>query len=332
MAVAEISVLPARVVVAGGVTGSGPSTGNALMLTLSLQQSDVVRVLQSRHTRRVIWLLNILLVIWIASLVANLTWGLLAPSESQEQVEAVVATPAPVTASPDRQLIDQLPGWHLMGVIPRGVTAPVVVNAAVDAPDTKLKLVLKGVFATEDPGKGHAIIADPQGKEEQYSIGDKVPGNAELSEVHAEKVILKRNGRYETLRLPVDNMPGRPGRVASSRTVPARSASSPGQRLRLVRENLKQRPRDLYNLVRASPKKDAKGKTIGYELRPGRDPKLFAQVGLRTGDVAIQINNIKLDNPANSARALKSVQSGDTVSVTVLRNGQQEVLSLSVPE
>ena len=32
-----------------------------------------------------------------------------------------------------------------------------------------------------------------------------------------------------------------------------------------------------------------------------------------------------LDNAANSARALKSVQSGDTVSVTVLRNGQEEV-------
>ena len=44
------------------------------------------------------------------------------------------------------------------------------------------------------------------------------------------------------------------------------------------------------------------------------------------------INDIKLDNPANSARALKSAQSGETVSVTVLRNGQEEVLSLSVPE
>jgi len=301
------------------------------MLTLSLQPSDVARLLQSRHTRRVIWALNILLVIWIASLVANLTWDLLAPSEPQE-VEVVVAPTVPVTASPGKQLIDQLPGWHLMGVIARGVAAPVVTSAAVDAPDTKLKLVLKGVFSTDQPNKGHAIIADQQGKEEQYAIGDKVPGNAELSEVHAEKVILKRNGRYETLRLPVENKLGKPGNVASSRRTPVRSSSSPGQRLRGVREQLKQRPMDLYNLVRATPKKGGNGQIIGYELGPGRDPELFREVGLQKGDVAIQINDIKLNNPANSARALKSVQSGDTVSVTVLRNGQQQVLSLSVPE
>jgi len=305
------------------------------MVTLSLQQADVIRILQSRNTRRFIWLLNILLVIWIASRVATLTWDLLAPSEPQEP-EAVVTAPVPVPANPDRQLISQLPGWHLMGVVAKG-SAPVVTSAPVDAPDTKLKLVLRGAFSSDDQDNARAIIADPRGKEEQYSIGDQLPGNAELSEVHADKVILKRSGRYETLRLPRDNKPGKPGKSVNkvsrrSAPVPARSAASPGQRLRTVRENLRKRPRDLYNLVRATPKKGEGGKTIGYELGPGRDPGLFAQVGLQEGDVAIQINDIKLDNPANSARALKSAQSGETVSVTVLRNGQQQVLSLSVPE
>jgi general secretion pathway protein C len=303
------------------------------MQTLSLQQADVIRILQSRNTRRVIWLLNILLVIWIASLVATLTWDLLAPAEPPETA-AVVAESVPVPPNPDRQLISQLPGWHLMGVTTQG-SAPVKTSAPVDAPETKLKLVLRGVYSSEDQDKGHAIIADPRGKEEQYSIGDMLPGNAELSEVHADKVILQRGGRYETLRLPTDNKPGNTvshRQPAARRSAPARSASSPAQRLKTVRENMRKRPRDLYNLVRATPKKDGEGNTIGFELGPGRDPELFKQVGLQEGDVAIQINDIKLDNPANSARALKSAQSGDTVSVTVLRNGQEEVLSLSVPE
>ena len=303
------------------------------MQTLSLQQADVIRILQSRNTRRLVWVFNILLVIWIASLVATLTWDLLAPSEPPEP-EAVVTAPVPVPPNPDRQLINQLPGWHLMGVVAKG-SAPVKTSAPVDAPETKLKLVLRGVYSSDDQDKGHAIIADPRGKEEQYSIGDMLPGNAELSEVHADKVILKRGGRYETLRLPTDNKPGNTasrGNTALRQRTSARSASSPGERLRTVRENLRKRPRDLYNLVRATPKKDGEGKTIGYELGPGRDPELFQQVGLQKGDVAIQINDIKLDNPANSARALKSAQSGDTVSVTVLRNGHEEILSLSVPE
>ncbi|HAJ91084.1 MAG TPA: type II secretion system protein GspC [Gammaproteobacteria bacterium] len=304
------------------------------MQTLSLQQADVIRILQSRNARRVIWLLNILLVIWIASRVATLTWDLLAPTEPADPV-AVVAESVPAPSNPDRQLISQLPGWHLMGVTAKG-SAPVQTSSApVDAPDTKLKLVLRGLYSSDDLDKGHAIIADPRGKEEQYSIGDMLPGNAELSEVHADKVILQRGGRYETLRLPKDDKPGNTvsSRNASpSRSVSTRSSSSPAQRLKQVRENMRKRPRDLYNLVRATPKKDAQGKIIGYELGVGRDPELFKQAGLQKGDVAIQINDIKLDNPANSARALKSAQSGETVSVTVLRNGQEEVLSLSVPE
>jgi general secretion pathway protein C len=71
---------------------------------------------------------------------------------------------------------------------------------------------------------------------------------------------------------------------------------------------------------------------MGYALAPGRDPELFEQVGLQEGDVVVQVNDIKLDNPANSARALKSVQSGESVSVTVLRGGEEQVLTLNLPE
>jgi len=289
-------------------------------------------VLQGRHTRLVIRVLNVLLVVWIASLIANLTWDVLSPEEESGEA-AVVPANAPVQANPDRQLINQLPGWHLMGVVARG-SAPVTTSAPVDAPETSLKLVLKGVFSSDDQDNARAIIADPRGKEEQYSVGDKLPGNAELSEVHPRKVILKRGGRYETLTLLQDKKPAGMARSkpAPRRTAPQRSSSSPQERLRTVRENLRKRPRDLYNLVKATPKNDADGNIMGYELGPGRDPGLFADVGLQQGDVAIQVNDIKLDNPANSARALKSLQSGDAVSVIVLRNGQQQTLSLSVPE
>jgi len=300
------------------------------VLTLPLPQADVLRVLQSKHARLVIRVLNVLLVIWIASLVANLTWDMLSPGEESESAVVVPAS-TPVPVNPDRQLINQLPGWHLMGVAARG-SAPVKTSAPVDAPETSLKLELKGVFSSDNQDHARAIIADPRGKEEQYSVGDKLPGNAELSEVHPRKVILKRGGRYETLTLLQDKKPAGfvKSKPAPRRAVPQRSSSSPQERLRSVRENL--RKRNLSGLVKASPKRNAKGQTIGYELRPGSDPKLFAQIGLQAGDVAIQINGIKLNNPSESARALESLQGGETVSVTVLRNGREQVLSLSLPE
>ena len=275
-----------------------------------------------------ILVINLLLIVWIASILASLTWDLLSPDDAIEPVE-VVADAAPVQANPDRQLISQMPGWHLMGEA-RQSSAPVQASTPVTAPETKLKLILRGVLASNDPEHARAIIADPRGKELQYGLGDKLPGNAELSEVHPDRIILKRNGRFETLRLP-KNKKG--STTVASRSVSARrSTQSPQQRLSNARQQLSKSPGKLSNLIRATPKRGEGGKTVGYILSPGRDPDLFAQVGLQPGDVAIQINDIKLDNPTNSARALKSMQSGDSVTVTVLRDEQEEVLNLEWPE
>ena len=298
------------------------------MNVLSLQQNDLIRLMRGQHMQRVIWVINLLLVIWIASQLATLTWGLLAPTDTPEPA-AVVTGELPARTDPGQQLIRQLPDWHLMGVVSQE-TAPVQQAAPVDAPDTRLKLVLHGVLASDDKRHARAIIADPRGKEDQYAIGDKLPGNVELSEVYPERVILLRNGRYETLRLPKDKKTR--GNTVAARTVGRRSAASPAQRLQTVRQQLQKSPKSLYGLVRATPHKGDDGSIVGYTLAPGRDPELFDQVGLQEGDVVVQVNDIKLDNPANSARALKSVQSGESVSVTVLRGGEEQVLTLNLPE
>jgi len=298
------------------------------MQALSIQQADLIRILQSKHTQRAMWVINLLLVIWIASMLATVTWDLLSPAESVDEIE-VITESAAVPVNPDRQLISQMPSWHLMGAASQG-NKPVKTNAPVEAPETKLNLILKGALASNDPQHARAIIADPRGKEEQYAVGAQLPGNAELSEIHPDRIILKRNGRFETLRLPRDKVSSN---TVASRTVSARkTVTSPRERLNSARQQLQQGSTNLSNLVRATPKRGKGGKTIGYALSPGRDPDLFAQVGLQEGDVAIQINDIKLDNPTNSARALKSMQSGESVSVTVMRNGQEEILSLEWPE
>jgi len=297
------------------------------MQTLSLQQADLIRILQSRNTQRAMWLINLLLIIWIAYMLATLTWDLLSPPQSVDEIE-VITDSAPAPVNPDRQLINQMPSWHLMGVALQG-NQPVQTNTPVDAPETKLNLILKGALASSDPVNARAIIGDPRGKEEQYAVGEQLPGNAELSEIHPDRVILKRNGRFETLRLPRDK---KSANTVASRAVSSRPTASPRQRLNSARQQLKRGNANLPNLVRATPKRGKDGKTIGYTLSPGRDPDLFQQVGLQAGDVAIQINSISLDNPTNSARALKSMQSGESVSVTVMRNGQEQVLSLEWPE
>jgi general secretion pathway protein C len=301
----------------------------------SMQQVDFVRLMQSPQMRRVIMVVNLLLVIWIASRLALLTWSFFAPAD--EAAPAVVETAAtPVQRNEELDLIRQIPGWHLMGVVSKQA-APVKEAAPIEAPDTRLKLVLRGALSSDDPEHARAIIADPRGKEDQYAIGDSLPGNAELSEVHPDRVILKRNGRYETLRLPQDQQ--QKNITLSATNSSLRSAApqpqartTPAQRLQAISQRVKQNPVTLYEVVRPVPKQDEAGNIIGYVLQPGRDRELFDLVGLRAGDVVVQINDLKLDNAANSAQALKSVQNGQEVTMTVLRDGQEQVVSFSLPE
>jgi general secretion pathway protein C len=302
--------------------------GAQVMSAFSLQNTDLVRIMEGKGARRVMLIINLLLVAWIASILANLTWNLLAPPPAPLEPVAVDTGSAAARPDPGLQLIKQLPGWHLMGKVELA-PAPVKVSAPIDAPDTRLNLVLHGSLASEDKDRARAIIADPKGKEDQYAIGDTLPGNAELSEIYPDRVILMRGGRYETLRLPDDgqsrNSPGLRRTVSRSPVVPA-------DRLRTVRQQLKQSPRSLYGIVRTTPMKDEDGTIKGYQLSPGRDPQLFEQLGLLEGDVVVQVNDIRLDKEENGVKALKSVQSGDAVSLTVLRNGVEEVMSFSLPE
>ncbi|HAR60730.1 MAG TPA: hypothetical protein DCS18_11115, partial [Alcanivorax sp.] len=71
----------------------------------------------------------------------------------------------------------------------------------VDAPDTRLSLELLGLFQTRDRDKSSAIIAEKGKDAELFHIGDAIPGNAELEDIYADRVILRRQGRLETLRL-----------------------------------------------------------------------------------------------------------------------------------
>ncbi len=270
------------------------------MKTLTLQSTDWVRLMQGTRMRLLITVINLLLVVWIAWLLASLTWDLIntrEPLEAEPAPSSAQTAPLPV----DRyaQLARQLPDWHLFGEAAREA-ASTKAAAPVDAPDTRLKLVLRGAFSSGDEAFSRAIIADPRGKEEMYAIGDKLPGNAELHEVYADRVILMRGGRYETLRLPLDEPAGNRAGLPRSRA----SNTSRAQRLGSIRQTLKQNPKSL----------------------------LFEQMGLQPGDVVTQINEISLDNLSNGMRALKSAQSGETVSMTVMRGDLQETLSFSIPE
>jgi general secretion pathway protein C len=294
----------------------------------TLQPGEMVQLMQGRPMRLVTVAINLLIVVWIAWMLANLTLELMETGEPVDQPVTVEAPPAP-QEDQYRMLVGQMSSWKLMGEAKVKTAEPARPAAPVVAPETRLKLTLRGSLDSDDTDLARAIIADQRGDEELYSIGDEVPGNAELSEIHIDRVILLRGGRYETLSLPDDTR----GSGSGGRTSPAGSATSQSQHLKNIRKTLKNNPKSLFSLVRANPKRDEEGKMIGYILKPGgRNPKMFTEMGLQSGDLVTRINDIELTDTSSGMRALKSVQSGDSVTLTVLRGGQEQQLSFSMPQ
>lgn len=119
------------------------------------------------------------------------------------------ATPTPETVAASQTQAGQsdlaaISNWHLFGeakpdVVP---TTPKPVVQRTDAPKTRLKLTLQGIFSPTVAGqKGWAIIEAPGENPKAYQIGDEVPGGATLTAVEVDQVILTRNNRPESLPL-----------------------------------------------------------------------------------------------------------------------------------
>ena len=64
------------------------------------------------------------------------------------------------------------------------------------------------------------------------------------------------------------------------------------------------------------------GKQRGYHLYPGDDPEIFADLGLRSGDLLTEINGQPLDDAAISYELFKTLARGESVELTLERQGK----------
>src|SRR5581483_8930441 len=74
----------------------------------------------------------------------------------------------------------------------------------------------------------------------------------------------------------------------------------------------------------------AGSKQQGFRVYPGRDAAAFIRLGLRPGDLVTAIDGTPLDDPARAQQILSTLGSSSEAHITVLRNGQQQDLTLDL--
>lgn len=217
--------------------------------------------------------------------------------------------------------------WHLFG------DTPARPGSGPGAPSSTLSLVLRGTFAGSDPGEGIAVIDNAGDGERAWRAGDDVLPGVRLVAVHADHVVLSRNGVEETLVLPRDTqlapadiVRATPERVSGGNaTVPAGVAGAVPAKVApiapLTLEQVRRDPEALMRRVQVVPVL-SDGKLAGVRFSAGTDVALLEQVGLQQGDVVTAVNGMAVDSVERGRQIMDSLGNATSVRVTVLRNGK----------
>ncbi|MCB1755494.1 MAG: type II secretion system protein GspC [Gammaproteobacteria bacterium] len=276
------------------------------------------------------------LTIAIAYALASLTIQLI-PEPNGQTSRGQIAAPAVRQATQAQNpsgLSQQIAGAHLFGEA--GKQEIVEDTTPKDAPETKLNLTLAGVFAYHPAELAVAIISSGGRDEEVYGIGDKI-GNATLKAVYPDRVIIENRGREETLRLPEDVQPIALPRVGATPGVTYNAGADSGAPVELpsspraLRDKLVKNPSMLGKIVSATPYQEG-GKLVGYRLQPKQNPEILESQGIMANDVITQVNGIDLNSQKQGIRALRKLVKADSIELTVLRDGIQVPVMISLEQ
>jgi general secretion pathway protein C len=282
---------------------------------LDTRTNEWLSRLQSNGPNAVSLVLAVLIAVELARIVVSLVSG---PVKSPQPVLSMAGQPRPHTGIDVQKVVSA----HLFGV----AVADPATQDPNNAPLSSANLSLAGTIATEDPKRGIAIISDG-GPSKVFAVGDNVNG-ASLYAVYLDRVILDRGGTLETLILPRllaggSRSPVRRG-GADARTVAA---------VDNIRRMVQQDPGILDQVMRTVPSYDnAAGKLRGFRAYPGRNRAIFNKLGLRPGDLVTAINGQPLDDPQHGQEVLNTIQSSNSVSVTIERGGQRQDISLNIAQ
>lgn len=252
------------------------------------------------------------------------------PKHRDHDIQAVTAPPANLTNLTPRPMPST---YHLFGS-----STETELPVAMLQGETSLNLIVTGLFASDDPQQGRAYIRS-QGEEKKFQVGDDVFGMAELAAIHADHVILRRNGnRNEKLSLSKGRtaIDTNPTQVKS----PINSSSAASERIANHinnssnwQEMLDQQKYDPNKIAQMASQvsviRDGQGEIAGLRVSQLSGSSALLQQGLRSNDQIVAVNGVEISYQ-NMLNLQQQLQGSGDVSVTVMRNGRRMNLNLNL--
>jgi len=280
-------------------------------------------VVLQQLNQRLAAIVSLLLIVACAWLLVEATW-LFFPQDDETALPVQQQNRSQINKQTQQNNFNKLTMANIFGVSNKAVP-----QKQLKVPETKLDLTLKGVLAAKPMSRASAIIAKGKsGKEDIFSVGDKMPGGILIKEIYPEYVVLERNGRLETLKLQRNS--GIAGFSRSNKSaLSSAGARSPAAALKKIRGDILKNPTSFGDYALPVVVKE-NGRQIGYRLQPQKKGKLLAELGIQSNDVITQINGIRLNKPQNGISALRKLSTAKNLNIVVKRNGAVIPLNISL--
>ena len=266
------------------------------------------------------WLANLLLlglVVYLAIILAWLTWQI----PWREHPVAPLYQSGSAAGGNASEVSAPLASFELFGR-PAG-DQPVAASVRQSAPETTLRLTLEGVMVAERPENSGAIVTSGGNVTAHYRVGDVLPGNAELVEVEPGRILIRRQGAYESLTFDddFDNAP-----LVSQEPGQARVSAD-----------------DFFAEAQARLDSQGANALLAFGLRPSDDDgsqgyvfdgsnAMLRAVGLQEGDIISAINGYALGDLEQARELLTTLRSESQVQVEVERDGARFTVTWALPD
>lgn len=241
----------------------------------------------------------------------------------QWQQEPTTSLAAPKDVAPPRAQpsavrdFAELAQLHLFGVAD-STPQP---EPTTELPETRAQLRLHGVLV--DGEDSAAIIGEQGGRQHFVRLHEALPNGIELKQVYADRVILERQGRYESLRFPQKGTLAGPPPVSD-----AASGSPPNREVRSLSDLAGASAAELGRYLRVFPVQQ-RGTLVGYRVLPGREPRIYRQLGLHSGDIVTALDETPVAALADPVAFLQQLTASENVTLSVRRG--DEIVAVPAP-
>lgn len=253
-------------------------------------------------------------------LLTDLFWQVASLSRRPELPAAASASALVAPSDGPAYSVQSLLAVPLFGEPPKVVSDEQAIQQ--DIKRSRLKITVLGLVAgTRDSG---VAILRHGSKTKAYGVGEKieVAGAVKLLAVMPDHIVIENNRKQEKIELEKRRLSKGISASAEPRSRSEDVVDLNSADIRKLigdpRDTIQNSPLRLARFFAASPVLDGE-RLVGYEMKPGRDPRLFKLLDLKPGDIVLSVNGQSLAE-LPTTELMKLMETTQSFELLVQRN------------